>query len=160
VTVVGLSFGVWDTSASVTLSDVPCVTSLWTSATSVSCIAAARGGSDSVVLAFGSSLMGTGLRVFSFDGPVVSTALSNVVASSGQILSLAGTNFGAKGQGQRTPTASIQEGQICASSSWTSSTSLACAVNLYSQGDLHLVVTVSAIVGSRIAQFTVDGSFV
>ena len=123
LTVMGLGFGTKDYTVSAMLSTAPCDTTGWVSSTSLLC----RFGGEcmgrehaSVTI---STVVGTELDVFSFDGPVASYLMGNVPHSGGASLVVYGLNFGSCAL---SVTVSLGT-RICGSSSWTSPTSLKCA---------------------------------
>ena len=88
VTVSGLGFGRIDFSATTKLGGKDCLTSLWMSTTSVICKAATLRDSASVHTV--GALVGTSLKLFTFDAPIMSSRAGNVPTSgAGGILVMA-----------------------------------------------------------------------
>ena len=76
VTVSGLSFGLSEYTATVIFVPQACVTSAWTSSTSLSCLGSygrSSGGETATTEVTVAGFVGTGLELFSFDAPVGSS---------------------------------------------------------------------------------------
>lgn len=167
LTVMGLGFGTKDYTVSAMLSTAPCDTTGWVSSTSLLC----RFGGEcmgrehaSVTI---STVVGTELDVFSFDGPVASYLMGNVPHSGGASLVVYGLNFGSCAL---SVTVSLGT-RICGSSSWTSPTSLKCASPVLSsplgqsavqvEGGTFDVATAMPltydVVGTSVSVFSFDG---
>ena len=88
--------------------------------------------------------------------PVVSMVSANAVRSGGGTVTISGLSFGTDG---RTPTATLNAAEPCASTSWTSTTTVACAPQAYGgTGILRTAVSLSAVVGTVLGQFSFDGN--
>ena len=93
------------------------------------------------------------VRHFLFSAPAFSSAWPwNVGRTARGTVTITGLNFGAC----FTPTASLGDSlnRPCASTSWISTTSIECGVQAWRGGVLEEVVTVGAIVGTRLGAFT------
>jgi hypothetical protein len=88
--------------------------------------------------------------------PVVSTVSVNAVQSGGGTVTISGLSFGTDG---RTPTASLNTAELCGSTSWTSTTTAACTPQAYGgTAVLRTAVSLSAVVGTVLGQFSFDGT--
>ena len=92
--------------------------------------------------------------------PVASSMLPlNGAASGSSSVTIAGLNFGAYAF---TPSAGFLGGsELCSTTSWSSGTAVQChsGVPTTLSSRSHVVVTVSAVVGTRGSRFTFDGRF-
>jgi len=94
VTVSGLDFGGYDLSVTAALSEAACLTSSWTSATTVACLSSAsyqRALASTVTVGVSA---GTHLRWHSFDAAVLSYTNLNSAVSGGSFVSVSGLDFG------------------------------------------------------------------
>ena len=88
--------------------------------------------------------------------PVVSTASANVAPSGAGTVTFCGLSFGTDG---RTPTASLNAAEPCGSTAWTSATTVACTPQTYGgTASLRTAVSLSAVVGTVLGQFSFDGA--
>ena len=88
--------------------------------------------------------------------PVASAASANAVPSGGGSITISGLSFGTD---DRTPTASLTASDACGSSTWTSATTVVCAAQAYDGlAALRTAVSVSAVPGTVIGQFSFDGT--
>ena len=78
----------------------------------------------------------------------------NAALTSNAALQISGLNFGGTSS---TATVSITTADVCSSTTWTSSTTVACATSGRTQPAIKACVSVSAFVGTVIGQFTFDG---
>ena len=183
ITIGGLDFAssALTPTASVAAEQV-CGSTAWTSATTVACAPPAYDGSPVRTAVTVSAAIGTLPGQFSFDGspaagdcelatsflllvslgmfagaaPVVSMASANVVQSGGGTVTITGLSFGTDG---RTPTASLNAANPCSSSAWTSATTVACTPRAYHGTAVQwTVVSVTAVVGTLMRQFSFDGT--
>ena len=78
-----------------------------------------------------------------------------VVSSSGSV-TISGLSFG---RSDFTPTASLAVTDVCSSSAWTSATTVACAPQAYGGSAAgRTAVSVSAVAGTFVGQFSFDGA--
>lgn len=125
VVLTGLSFGIEHYTATTGSLGSACLTSSWSTATSVYC------GIDQSTIAIANRLQLTVNNVvgtlsqlgFSFDGPVVSSAFRNGPLSGGASVTTTGLNFGSPAT---TPTQRLGDVSICTTSSWSSRTTVQC----------------------------------
>jgi hypothetical protein len=161
VTIEGINMGPSDTTPTVRLGTTQCTTAVWTTTSSVLCIAGAtaagKGHSTAVTIA---AVVGTRVFGFTFDTPVLSKYDPvNGPTSGGGYQTLLGTNFGSV---DHTPTALFQNGieQQCYSTSWTSQTHVTCGTPSGYGSVTKTVLTVAAMVGTRMTGFTYDSPIV
>ena len=89
--------------------------------------------------------------------PVVSMVSANAVQSGGGTVTISGLSFG---MDRRTPTATLDVSEPCGSTSWTSTTTVACTPQAYGgTAVLRTALSVSAVVGTVLGQFSFDGAF-
>ena len=137
-----------------------CSSTSWTSSTAVTCSPGTYAGGLIRLAVTVTGLVGTG-AAFTFDSPAVSFAslARNIALSMDASVTVTGLSFGAS---QLTVTSSLQEGQLCSSTSWTSATSAGCraAATSYTAGSIRAAVTVGTVLGSRVSLFTFDSPVV
>merc|ERR550537_1658825 len=143
VTVSGLSFGSVELTASGLVAGGGCSTASWMSSTSVSCVSGSASGQLGTSSVTVGAVAGTGLSVYSFDGPVVCIAMVNSASSGGSAVTVSGLSFGSVDL-----TASgLVAGGGCSTASWSSRTSVSC-VSGSGIGQLGTSsVTVGAVAG-------------
>ena len=165
LTVIGLNLQYLDCTTTAQLVSAVCMTSAWTSATSVGCQASAPWDAEGslydvmrMVQVTVGGVVGTMTEAFSFDGPVASFARSNAVVSGRGSVTVSGLSFGLS---EHTATASMSS-VPCVTSAWQSSTSLQClASDARSSGGqlMHTSeVTVSGFVGTGLELFSFDAA--
>ena len=143
----GLNFGTFDLTATATIRAADCRSTSWFSATSISCNTANLIAPTVSVTV--SRLPGTGATFFCYDAAVLSYSFLNIAPSGGSLLTVSGLNFGAYAS-----TATLDmEGYSCSSTTWTTSTSVACLDQLRISGwPLHsrgyMMATVGALAGT------------
>jgi len=153
VTVAGLSFGMYDFTASVTMSLAMCSSTSWSSSTSVLCnspVAVLLAPQLDVTVGV---VVGTVANPFTFDAPVVSSVGGNTVRSGGGgSVTVSGLNFA-----WVEPTASfLLSLAYCSCVSWTSASSSACRVGVISNDVAAVVVPVDVLAGTLFPAFTFD----
>lgn len=157
VTISGLNFGYITPSPTAVLGDTTvCLTTAWSSGTSVTCGAGVSLVGVGVITKMTvAALVGTGVGTFSFDSPTVSFSLGyqNSVTSGGTSVTISGLNFG--GSRDWTPSASVGS-TVCATISWTSSSTLACSAPVGSGRALALEPRLATTVGTFLSVFTFD----
>ena len=160
VTVSGLSFGLSEHTATAQLVSAVCMTSAWTSATSVGCQASALWDAEGslydvmrMVQVTVGGVVGTMTEGFSFDGPVASFVSMNVPSTGRGSVTVSGLSFGLS---EATMSGSLASA-VCVSSSWSSSTSLTCLSGAAIEVHAFMSATVNAAVGTGCSIFTFDG---
>jgi hypothetical protein len=157
VTVQGVNFGLSDYSATVGVGKTACMTSAWSSLTSVNCGSPPGGGAGYGIAVTVVDVAGSLSNAFSFDSPVLSSVIgSNGPVSHGAVLTLHGAGFGLA---DNTPSVHIAR-TACGSISWTSISTLACYTPNGSGQGYEQSVTVSALVGTVSGSFTYDAPIV
>jgi len=153
ITLSGKNFGFSNSSPTALLGASSCLTSVWTSDTSVECaLTYGTGAKHRSVLTI-DSVAGTMISVFSYDSPVSSFANAyNGPSTGGVMVTVSGLNFAG---GDVTPTIVIDSATICTSVSWTSFTSLGCTKPA-GYGTTSIATTVTALAGTQSAVFTFD----
>jgi hypothetical protein len=161
VTVAGFGFGPTDVTLTVGLSRPDMATTTWTSTTSV-VVASAEGpvGSlfdaqyrNSVLITVAGSI-GTRQSAFTFDPPAISSSSSlNMATSFGLIVTISGLNFYRL---DRTATASVAGSDACTSTTWSSSTTVACNFAAGEWSNAYNPAQVVAVTGTGPALFTFD----
>jgi hypothetical protein len=155
VTVSGTNFASLDPSLTVSIGNTACSQSLWVSATSLTCGVASSGGSGkalSVTAKLSSTLIGTGIRLFTYDSPVVTYSYGqNGPTSAGPVVSVQGANFGQADLG-----GTLYIGKTaCAQTSYISATQLKCNV-AYGQGRADVLFFADGLWGTLTGAFTYD----
>jgi len=150
VTVSGVNFATVDFSQTFRVGGTVCATSSWSSSTSIACTPEKGTGlSKSVSLSI-ATLVGSTLPSFTYDSPVVTFVNRfNGVVSGGTSVTLTGLNFGSS---DATLTASTgQMSKTCATASWTTGTSVVCALQKVPQSvsETNSFLTVTLEVESR-----------
>ncbi len=79
---------------------------------------------------------------------------SNVGATGGGTITISGLGFGGL---VVTPSASLAVADMCGSATWTSATTVACGPAAYGGSAVRTAVSVSAVAGTLIGQFSFDG---
>ncbi len=88
--------------------------------------------------------------------PVTSTTTANAAPSAGGTVTIGGLSFGAAGA---SVTASLTAADTCGSSAWTSETTVVCAPQAYGgTGGVRTALSLSAVVGTVLGQFSFDGT--
>ena len=147
LSVMGLNFGTFDLTATATIRAADCRSTSWFSATSISCNTANLIAPTVSVTV--SRLPGTGATFFCYDAAVLSYSFLNIAPSGGSLLTVSGLNFGAYAS---TATRDM-EGYSCSSTTWTTSTSVACLDQLRISGwplrsRGYMMATVGALAGT------------
>jgi hypothetical protein len=161
MTLVGANFGTVSLTPSMSIGTSACQTAMWTTSTSLQCLMTSGGGMQhSLTLTVGGRLS-TLVGAFSFDSPVISLVNpNNGVVDLGSYITMSGMNMGAT---NTSPTARLGT-TACATSIYTSDTSLLCAVPLGSSSNVVIAVTVTSQVGfsdsEQARRFTFDGPLV
>ena len=125
------------------------------SGTSVRCHVQVAVAADQTSVVTVSAVSGTGLDVFSYDAPVVSSAVLNAPWSGGAAVTVNGLNFG---YSELTASSAVG-GVLCGSSSWSSATSVVCETGPATSSRMG-EVTVSALVGTSSKVLSYDGPVV
>jgi len=85
---------------------------------------------------------------------VSATGPANAAVTSGGLVTISGLSFGGL---VVTPTASLTTTEACNSAAWTSATAVMCTSAAYGGFGIRIAVSVSAVVGTLIGQFSFDG---
>ena len=160
VSVSGMSFGAVDQSTTGALEMMSCSTSSWTSATTLACLRSAVTSMSGTAAVTVGSIAGTMTSGLSFDAPVVScdSVGANVVQSGGESsVTISGLSFGSS---MASGTASLEADGACASTAWTSSTSVGCAGATLSGSGRRTAVSVSGLVGTMTSGLSFDAPVV
>ena len=127
VTVGGLLFATLDATSTGFIASATCRTASWSSSSSVVCLASAVDTAlvDASMVLTVSAVVSTGVALLSFDAPVGSHGLiaANTPPTGGASVTVSGLSFR---HGDYTHSATL-EWQLCSTTSWTSSTAVACA---------------------------------
>ena len=178
LTMLGMNFGVLDTTVSAVLGATMCTSAAWTGATSVACRPSIGGTGSQTLGVVVTANVGTSRRafnlinLFTFDAPVATNAAAvNGAASGFTPLTLSGINFGygpdATATAALVGTGSVQgdvfaTSALCGCTSWASVTALLCTPSLAVSPmsiPLNHVLTVSGIVGTAATlPFSFDGA--
>jgi hypothetical protein len=161
ITILGLNFAAINFSPTVLVAGTTCLSTSWFSTTSIVCTGSpGTGAAKSLSLAV-MSLVGSTLPSFTYDSAVVTFVnRMNGVVSGGTSITVSGVNFGASD-----PTVTVSTGQLgktCTTTSWTTGTSLVCAVarvpQSVAEADSALSVTavIESLVGTSFRAFTYD----
>ena len=130
VTVQGLKFGMADHTLTASISQAACLSSHWTTSTSVACFTAPYTGTlgNGEVTILG--IVSTATNIFSYDAPdVTQIRISNAAHCGGVSVSVYGLMFGGVDYSN---TASISLA-ACATSFWTTGTSVKCKMSGYKE---------------------------
>ncbi len=158
VTLTGTTLGGSHTSSTVFFGPTMATTTSWVSFTSVIARAASGGGKAYQVRYYDQNLgrnviLNSGVT---FDGPVITNLLGQNGATSGSsTLTVSGINFAPS---DLTPSASLELSVECSSTSWISTTTVACSLASYRGGMRRTAVTVAGLVGTLTGQFSFDGT--
>jgi hypothetical protein len=152
VSLVGLNFGVLDYSATGNFNAGSCITTSWTSDSSVFCDAAFGSGPANSVMLTVSGVAGTQAYVFSFDTPLLSHAALNAPMSGSASVTVTGLNFGLYDYTDSARLAS----RTCSTASWSSKSSITCKSGVSDEPFPTVAITVSALAGTHISLFTFD----
>jgi hypothetical protein len=163
INVLGMQFGPVDFTPSAQLETLPCLTSAWSSSTTIQCTNAnelQRTLADKVgakalrVFISVAAIPGTSSRVFTFDGPTLSAGFLNAPFSGRASVTVTGLNFGS----YDFTASSFNHGILCLTHAWGSSTSVICqgAVAVFTIP--QVVMTVAAVSGTGMSLFTCDGT--
>jgi hypothetical protein len=156
MTVQGVNFGVQDLTPTIALARTSCGSTTWTSTTAVLCVRM-RGDSLANVVMTLSSHVGTMAAVFSFDAPILSFSLqTNTPHTGAGIMTLSGMNYGGV---DPTPTIDVH-GDICISTSWSTSTVMKCITPPQSRMRRTVGVTIATFQGTTLKLFSYDGSVI
>jgi len=131
VTVLGSAFGSWDLSPTATVGDTMCALTIWSSASSITCLLGAGTGMTSVVVEETSTdltFSGSKTQAFHYDGPRATTVSpANAPQTGGATLTVTGTNFGSFNDPNPTKVLKFKIGDTdCVSTTWTSDSSATC----------------------------------
>lgn len=157
VTVTGTNFGVDNLSGVVKLGDTACATVVWNSGSQMRCllVPSANGVAlhSSVEI---SALVGTGLKMFTYDSPVLTyTSGMNVATTGGIVVTVTGTNFGSQDFGGSASLGST----ACSATTFFSDTSVSCAVPS-GTGRARLVFSQTGLSNTKLLAFTYDAPVV
>ena len=164
LTLTGMNFGTSDATLTTKLHVTSCMTTSWTSATTLQCGQSARGldhywphwpCTEGVAVTI-SDLISTALMMFSYDGPVVSDAMPRSGAAAGQgSLTIAGLNFGTSDL-----TSSIGIGHsLCSTTSWSSASSIQCGHGAGSFGRKTVAISMSCLIGTGLEMFSYESPY-
>jgi hypothetical protein len=129
-----------------------CITTSWTTTTSVGCKSNYGSGVQDVKAEVGYHI-GTKRSAFSYDSPVISMQLTSAFTTTGLSLTLHGANFG---RANLTPSAAVGYYTRCTTVSWTSSTALNCITNVGFGASLPIIAIVNGLVGCRFGTFSFE----
>ena len=153
ISLLGLNFGLFDATLSASFASVTtmCRTTSWTTTTAVVCAGVSDTGAGAGIMVFGSA-PGTALRLFSYDGPVVTSLRPFNGPISGAPVTVLGTNYGSASP---TPTVSISQ-TLCTTSRWMTQTQLICTAPSSLLHDLGspIFVQIASTLGTALAMFT------
>jgi len=153
VTVLGTNFGAADMSATGIIGRSACSTTSWTSSSAMVCVTSPGAGQALSVVVFQAGQSGTLRRAYTYGAPQITTVVrSNGAASAGMSLTLTGANFGTF---DATATARIGL-TICASTAWTTLTSVLCASPTGVGRQLYATLSISEQVGTAGTRFSYD----
>ena len=138
-----------------------CATSVWTSDTSLNCATGVNPGAGAVQSSVVTvqAVVGTRVRGFTWDAPSLSfEATANVARTGGTAVTLTGMNFV---EVDLTPTAYMAmylTEDMISSASWSSATTIVAKISNAPTGHIPKMaaLTVSAVVGTRIGQWSFD----
>jgi hypothetical protein len=158
VTVSGQNYGATNLSPSVRLGATMCSSSQWLSDTSLKCAVTAGFEGNHILSVTIEAIVGTRVSAdtrFTFNAPVPThTYPVNQPTSAGASVTFVGLGFGSV---DFSPTVGLADvGYACATTGWSTATSLTCKSSLYDYGTASPVVTVGQIVGTRILAFSYD----
>ena len=163
LTVTGLNFGAYASTATVDMEGYSCSTTSWTASTAVACVDQLRGSgwplrSRGYMMATVGALAGTGLSAVSFDAPVLSYVDRNMVQSNVRHVTIGGLSFGIEVYTQSAGSL----GAACRTTSWSSLTSVQCGIDLFTVSIAsQLQLTVNAVLGSaNLFGFSLDSPVV
>ena len=157
LTLSGFSFAGNGYTPSISIGASSCLSSSWSTSTSVTCTVRAGAGTSIAIISTLGDTAGTRLSAFSYDSPAVSSFDANMPTTAAAILSLYGFNFGVT---DGSMTAKIGS-TMCRSDVWVSTTLLQCVTPAAAGSALSLVVLNSADAGStRSAAITFDAPVV
>ena len=123
IQVLGTNLASDDTTPTVVMGSTMCTTTIWSSTSAVTCVSGIGTGRDMSMLLYTANVIGTRWIGFTYDSPASSLSMHfNTPTTSGQSVTVSGLNFG-----NPDVTLSMSLGTfLCATSSWTSSTTTAC----------------------------------
>ena len=154
-TVAGTNFATANMTASTRLGTTECLTSTWTTATSLACTPRAGLGVNRPIVVTVARLLGTSFGI-TYDAPTISLARpSNSASSGGSRVWMDGWNYGLV---DATPTA--QRGEMtCATASWTTASSIGCRTLAASseRQNIRLRVSIATLVGTHPDFLSFDG---
>jgi hypothetical protein len=156
VTMHGLNFGVSDKTSTISLAVTACLTSVWTTDTSVMCTTAFGTGKSREIAVTVAAHVGTQHIAFSYDSAAITYVAGRIGPTTGGTnavsvpVTITGMNFGVP---DATPTVAIGN-TACHTSSWTSITALMCLQNPGTGKAVHVAMTVSDQIGSATGAFT------
>lgn len=157
VTISGLNFRYASSTPTAVLDESACGTTSWSSATTVACgasLGSTNAGSFSAGITV-SALVGTSLsQEFSFDSPIVSNTFQtiNYAPSGGTSVTISGLNFA---QGACTPTLDLTSiPKVCSTTSWTSSTTLQCAMPAPMLSSTFMSLTIASVTGTVVGSYS------
>ena len=123
IQVLGTNLASDDTTPTVVIGSTMCTTTIWSSTSALTCVTGIGTGRDMSMLLYTANVIGTRWIGFTYDSPASSRSMHfNTPTTSGQSVTVSGLNFG-----NPDVTLSMSLGTfLCATSSWTSSTTTAC----------------------------------
>jgi hypothetical protein len=156
VTIVGTNFGQTDGTPSIQIGSTLCLTTVWTTDSSVACNLApgSTTGLDQIVTI---EVVSTRSQAFSYDSPVVTFANDiNGPTSSGSSITLSGSSFAPL---NLTPTVRVGK-TLCLTTTWLTTTSTLCQTPKGHGGSIHAAMTLVSLVGTRGSFFSYDSPVV
>lgn len=163
VTMLGMSFGSYDFSATAAIDPFDCKTTSWTTSSSITCLSSAGtagtepvayGVAKAMVITVG-AIVGTRTSKFTYDSPAITSTGTNLPTTNGATLTVFGLNFG---YGSTTPTTFLgDDSTACSTTSWTTVSTVRCAsAGGSGPGAGVQTAMLASIIGTGLAQFTFD----
>jgi hypothetical protein len=153
ITVFGNNFLNVDTSPEGRIGDSICLTTSWTTQTSLNCVHPAGTGGEHRVSVTMMGQVGSNLQAFTYGAPVISfVERFNAPTSSGATVTISGKNFGYK---DPSPTAKIGV-TFCKKTTWIGTTSILCITPSGIGSDMMLGLDVASLVGTKMMHFSYD----
>jgi hypothetical protein len=151
VTVSGVNFAAQDLTASLRIGLSACATASWTATTSITCLNPAGSGAGVLLAASVSAVVGTHTGFFTYDSPVISGVTpANAATTAGLSVTIIGSNFASSDV-----TTSVRVGSsLCATSAWTTQTSVTCQLHDGTGKARNVAVIASGVTGTRFIGFS------
>ena len=154
LTLSGDNFGMADTTPSATLGSSGCLTTAWSTDSSVLCLPASGTGHALLGALSVGSVVGTRSNGFTYDAPVLTKGRStNVAMSQLSSVTLTGMSFGS---GDSTVSATLGS-VVCGTASWTTGTTVRCFAGMSVGGTVQFLM-VSGMAGTATGLLSFDGA--